>query len=61
MKILKNDETLSKYPLRSAQVKVKESESSPGEFSCEVSLQPQYQFDMFAGQILLTTELTKDN
>jgi len=28
-----NDETLSKYPLRSAQVKVKESEHSPGEFS----------------------------
>jgi len=52
-----NDETLSRYPLRSAQVKVKESEHSPGEFSCEVALQPQYQFDMFAGQILLTTDL----
>lgn len=52
-----NDETLSKYPLRNANVKVQESDQSPGEYSCEVSLQPQYQFDMFAGQILLTTEL----
>jgi type VI secretion system protein ImpD len=52
-----NDETLSKYPLRSAKVSVKESDHTPGEFSCEVYLQPQYQFDMFAGQILLTTEL----
>lgn len=52
-----NDETLAKYPLRSAKVKVKEANYSPGEYICEVSLQPQYQFDMFAGQVLLTTEL----
>ncbi|MEI6893175.1 MAG: type VI secretion system contractile sheath large subunit [Colwellia sp.] len=55
-----NDETLAKYPLRNARVKVREADNSPGEFICEVSLQPQYQFDMFAGQIMLTTELAKD-
>lgn len=54
-----NDETLAKYPLRNARVSVKEAENSTGEFVCEVSLQPQYQYDMFAGQILLTTELAK--
>ena len=52
-----NDETLAKYPLRHAQVKVKEKTNTPGEFDCEVELQPQYQFDMFNGHILLTTEL----
>jgi type VI secretion system protein ImpD len=56
-----NDDTLAKYPLRSARVKVREAQNSPGDFICEVSLQPQYQFDMFAGQIMLTTELSKDN
>jgi type VI secretion system protein ImpD len=56
-----NDETLAKYPLRNARVTVKETENSTGEFICEVSLQPQYQYDMFAGQILLTTELAKGN
>ena len=54
-----NDETLAKYPLRNAKVSVKEAEDATGEFICEVSLQPQYQFDMFAGQILLTTDLSK--
>jgi len=54
-----NDETLARYPLRSAQIVVKEAENTPGEFACEVSLQPQYQFDMFAGQIMLTTDLAK--
>ena len=56
-----NDETLAKYPLRHAEVKVREAQGSPGDFICEVSLQPQYQFDMFAGQIVLTTELSKEN
>lgn len=54
-----NDETLAKYPLRSARISVKETPNSTGEYFCEVSLQPQYQFDMFAGQILLTTDLTE--
>lgn len=54
-----NDETLAKYPLRNAKVSVKEAENATGEYICEVSLQPQYQFDMFAGQILLTTDLSK--
>lgn len=54
-----NDETLAKYPLRSAKISVKEAKGSPGEYVCEVSLQPQYQFDMFAGQILLTTDLAE--
>jgi len=54
-----NDETLAKYPLRNAQVKVKEIDNLPGEYACEISLQPQYQFDMFAGQIILTTDLAK--
>ena len=54
-----NDETMAKYPLRSAQVKVREAEATPGEYVCEVSLQPQYQFDMFAGQIMLTTDLAE--
>jgi len=54
-----NDETLAKYPLRNASVTVKEADNATGEYFCEVSLQPQYQFDMFAGQILLTTDLAK--
>jgi len=54
-----NDETLAKYPLRSAQVQVTASDNLPGEYACEISLQPQYQFDMFAGQIILTTDLAK--
>ena len=41
------------------QVKVKEVDDLPGEYACEISLQPQYQFDMFAGQIILTTDLAK--
>jgi type VI secretion system protein ImpD len=54
-----NDETLAKYPLRSAKVTVHEADNSTGEYFCEVAMQPQYQFDMFAGQILLTTDLTE--
>jgi type VI secretion system protein ImpD len=52
-----NEETLAKYPLRSGKVTVQEDPHNKGNYFCEVSLQPQYQFDVFSGHVVLTTEL----
>jgi type VI secretion system protein ImpD len=54
-----DDQILSKFPLRKASVVVKEVEGEQGVYSSEVVLQPQYQFDHFAGEIVLSTDLGK--
>ncbi|NOI24368.1 type VI secretion system contractile sheath domain-containing protein [Vibrio mediterranei] len=52
-----NEETLAKYPLSKAHIAVNEIESLPGHFSCTLRMVPQYQFDHFNGEVVLTTEL----
>lgn len=52
-----NEETLSKYPLSFAKVSVTESTSLAGSFSCTLRIVPQYQFDHFSGEVVLTTDL----
>lgn len=54
-----NEETLSKYPLSFAKIVVTESLSQPGCFSCTLRIAPQYQYDYFSGEIVLTTELNE--
>ncbi|MEH6578004.1 MAG: type VI secretion system contractile sheath large subunit [Amphritea sp.] len=54
-----NESMLAKYPLSNARVTVKEQQGqgSHGRFICEVLMQPQYQFDHFSGEVLLSTDL----
>ncbi|MGF1747904.1 type VI secretion system contractile sheath domain-containing protein [Vibrio cionasavignyae] len=52
-----NEETLAKYPLSKAHVSINESRTNPGHFSCTLKIVPQYQFDHFNGEVVLTTEL----
>ncbi|MFY2508614.1 type VI secretion system contractile sheath domain-containing protein [Vibrio pectenicida] len=52
-----NEETLAKYPLSFAKISVAESEAQPGSFVCTLRIAPQYQYDHFTGEVILTTEL----
>ncbi|NOI82449.1 type VI secretion system contractile sheath large subunit [Vibrio tubiashii] len=52
-----NEETLSKYPLSFAKISVTESPHHKGSFSCTLRIVPQYQYDHFTGEVVLTTEL----
>ena len=52
-----DEKTLSRYPLRKGRLQVSEIEGQQGHYRCDVALQPQYQFDHFFGEVLLTTEL----
>ncbi|MGF1756066.1 type VI secretion system contractile sheath large subunit [Vibrio makurazakiensis] len=52
-----NEETLSKYPLSFAKISVTESPSQAGSFFCTLRIVPQYQFDHFSGEVVLTTDL----
>lgn len=54
-----NEETLSKYPLSFAKVSVTESSSQAGSFACTLRIVPQYQFDYFSGEVVLTTDLNE--
>ncbi|MGB1239852.1 MAG: type VI secretion system contractile sheath domain-containing protein, partial [Pseudomonadales bacterium] len=55
-----DEKTLAKYPLSKGRVRVREREdSSGGRFVCELTIQPQYQFDHFCGEIVLSTDLGK--
>ncbi|WP_198596987.1 type VI secretion system contractile sheath large subunit, partial [Vibrio sp. 10N.261.52.A1] len=54
-----NEETLSKYPLSFAKVSVTESSSQSGSFACTLRIVPQYQFDYFSGEVVLTTDLNE--
>jgi len=57
--VVANDEDiLARYPLKKGRVRVKEVEGSHGRYVCEVLVQPQYQFDHFCGEVLLTTDLS---
>ena len=53
-----SDEFRSKYPLYSAQVKVKEVLGRPGHYYSIIQLQPHFQLDQMVSSIKLTTELT---
>ncbi|WP_255611667.1 type VI secretion system contractile sheath domain-containing protein [Marinobacterium arenosum] len=52
-----DEDILARYPLKKGKVKVKEIDGSQGRYVCEVLVQPQYQFDHFFGEVLLTTDL----
>ncbi len=47
---------LSRYPLKRSMVKVS-GDASSGRYHCQISLQPQYQFDFLSSSIVLRTEL----
>lgn len=52
-----DEATLAKYPLSKGQVRVKEIPGQQGRYSCDVLVQPQYQFDNVCGEVLLSTDL----
>ncbi|WP_341661442.1 type VI secretion system contractile sheath domain-containing protein [Vibrio sp.] len=52
-----NEETLAKYPLSFAKISVSESDTQAGSFICTLRIVPQYQYDHFTGEVILTTEL----
>jgi type VI secretion system protein ImpD len=56
-----SDDVRSKYPLRSAQVQVKEIRGKPGHFYSIIQLQPHFQLDQMVSSIKLVTELTSRN
>jgi type VI secretion system protein ImpD len=56
-----SDEVRSKYPLRSAQVQVKEMRGKPGHYYSTIQLQPHFQLDQMVSSIKLVTELTPKN
>ncbi|MCL6271443.1 type VI secretion system contractile sheath large subunit [Sansalvadorimonas sp. 2012CJ34-2] len=51
---------LARYPLKKSMVKV-EGDSGTGRFHCQVSMQPQYQFDFLTSSIVLRTELGRNS
>ncbi len=48
----------AQYPLREAQVELREQPGKPGCYYCVVRLQPHYQLDNMSSAVTLTTELT---
>lgn len=52
-----DEATLAKYPLSKGRVMVKEIENQQGRYTCDVLVQPQYQFDNVCGEVLLSTDL----
>lgn len=52
-----NEDTLAKYPLSFAKISVCDSDQHPGNFVCTLRIVPQYQYDHFSGEVVLTTEL----
>lgn len=52
-----DEATLAKYPLSKGRVDVREVEGEHGRFTCDVLVQPQYQFDNVCGEVLLSTDL----
>ncbi|MRI32658.1 type VI secretion protein [Endozoicomonas sp. OPT23] len=48
---------LARYPLKKALIKVS-GRADTGRYHCQISLQPQYQFDFLSSSIVLKTELT---
>ena len=51
-------EQQARYPLRDAEVKVKEYPGRPGHFHSIIRLQPHYQVDQIVSELKLSTELT---
>ena len=49
--------TLAKYPLSKGRVTVSEVEGQHGRYTCDVLVQPQYQFDNACGEVLISTDL----
>jgi len=47
----------AKYPLKSADVRIKEHPSKPGVYLCVIQLQPHYQLDQMVSELELVTEL----
>lgn len=56
-----DENVLAKYPLSKGRVKVKELPGEKDRFGCEVLIKPQYQFDHFCGEMLLSTDLLAAN
>ncbi|WP_461535591.1 type VI secretion system contractile sheath domain-containing protein [Spongorhabdus nitratireducens] len=51
------DSIMARYPLRRASVELEEEGSSPGCYQCVIRLQPQFQYDYLASDIVVRTEL----
>jgi len=47
----------ARYPLREADVRVKEHPTKPGEYACVIHLKPHYQLDHMVSELELVTEL----
>ena len=56
-----DEATLARYPLSKGSVTVKEIEGEKGRYSCDVLIQPQYQFDHVCGEMMLSTDLGSDS
>jgi type VI secretion system protein ImpD len=54
-----DDEERARYPLRDAQVQVRESAGKPGSFRCVMHLCPHVQLDQVIATVRLATELTQ--
>lgn len=50
-------EDQARYPLREADVRVKENPMRPGEYACVIHLKPHYQLDHMVSELELVTEL----
>lgn len=48
----------ARYPLREANVRVREKPSKPGQFVCVIYLKPHYQLDNMVSELELVTELS---
>ena len=51
-------EDQARYPLREADVSVREHPMKPGEYVCEIHLRPHYQLDHMVSELELVTELS---
>lgn len=51
-------EDQARYPLREADVSVREHPLKPGEYVCEIRLRPHYQLDHMVSELELVTELS---
>ncbi|UCX04440.1 type VI secretion system contractile sheath large subunit [Shewanella glacialimarina] len=56
-----SEDVRSQYPLRNAQVQVREMRGKPGHYYSIIQLQPHFQLDQMVSSIKLVTELTSRN
>ncbi|MGB0894726.1 MAG: type VI secretion system contractile sheath domain-containing protein [Parashewanella sp.] len=55
------DSVMARYPLKSSQVEMKADPADQTRYLCQITLQPQYQYEILDAQVVLSTSLSSQD